>query len=133
VFSVAGVAAAHGPRELLSLEPARAHVQWQIAQAMQKNGIRPGDKIAWVRPQPFTEARSYAWARLAQLQIIAEVPPNEERAFWTAGMETRQRVMDALRQTGARALVVTNLPAGEPHDGWKQIGDAGYFARFLND
>jgi hypothetical protein len=106
-------------------------VQAEIAQALLHSGIREGTKIAWVRPRSFTPVENYSWARLAKVQIVAEIPVGQENAFWNPGPS--KELLTSLHNAGAKALVVTSLPAGAARDQWTPVGRDGYFVRFLTD
>jgi hypothetical protein len=127
--SVFGEVFVHGPREILS--SSSRSFQWQIANDLHVMGVEPGDKVAWMRPSAFTPKQNYAWARLARVEIVAEVPGGEESQFWTDSPGTRGKLFDAVSQTGAAAFVVTEMPSGFPDSGWKQLGKTGYWVHML--
>ena len=122
-LSVLGTASSHGLHE--------RPVQAEIAQALLQSGIHEGSKIAWVRPHSFTPVENYAWARLAKVQIIAEIPMGQEKELWNPGPS--KELLSELHKAGAEALVVTSLPAGAARDQWTPVGRDGYFVRFLAD
>jgi len=127
--STSGEMIVHGPRELLS--SSSHNVEWQVADALRRAGVKPGDKIAWMRPDTFTVKQNYAWARLAGVKIIAEIPSGEQGQFWSAGPEVRAETFDAFARTGASAFVVTEMPAGFPITGWEPLGKTGYWVHQL--
>jgi hypothetical protein len=127
--SVLGEIASHSPRELLS-SPA-ADFQWQVANDLHGVGVKPGDKVAWIRPSAFTPKQNYTWARLARVKIVAEVPTGEEGRFWEATTDTRSKIFDAVAHTGASAFVVTDIPAGFESTDWKPLGATGYYVHLL--
>ena len=107
--------------------------QAEIAQALHDDGIAAGDKVAWIRPQPFTAVQNYAWARLAKVQIIAEIPSGQASPFWRSDARTQEQVLEAVQKTGAKAMIATSLPGGPVPSGWIPLGKNGYFIRMLND
>ncbi|HLG98207.1 MAG TPA: hypothetical protein VKX49_17960 [Bryobacteraceae bacterium] len=115
----------------------RAHAggnpQAEIAQQLRSKGLRAGEKVAWIRPQVFTPVENYGWARLAKLRIVGEIPGPSETAFWRSNAEAQQQIFGSLRESGAKALVTTNIPAGASAAGWIPLGKSGYSIRFLND
>lgn len=119
-LSVLGVAASHTWYE--------RNTPWEIAQGLRDAGFERGTKVAWIRPHPFTKTENYWWARLAGLQIVAEIPVGQESAFWSANESVRERLMTALRGTGAKALIATKLPEAVSRQGWQPIGPSGYYA-----
>ncbi|MBV8907211.1 MAG: hypothetical protein JOZ22_26510, partial [Acidobacteriia bacterium] len=126
-FSMAGRLASHSLRELLSWYRPASFYQWQVAQELTRGGLRAGDKVAWLRPDPFTAKRNYWWARLAQLHIIAEIPAGQEDRFWSADTAKRAAVVKALEGTPTKALIATRIPPGFPLEGWTPLGQTGYY------
>jgi hypothetical protein len=102
-----------------------AQIQYDIAQALHQDGIEEGDKVAWIRPEIFDDEKNYAWARLARVRIIAEVPGTAEKNFWAGGQESLEKVVRALRQTDARALIA-KIPEGVSAQDWQPLGNTGY-------
>ena len=96
-------------------------------------GLKPGDKVAHIGQA--LKPWSY-WARLAQVQIIAEMRPAD--SFWGADDSVRARVMDAFAKTGARA-VVARAGYGDERSGtveiaaagWRRVGDSHHYVYFL--
>ena len=127
--SVPGEMASYGLRDLVG-NPT-SNYQWQVAEQLRTAGIHPGDKIAWLRPTLFNAKRNYAWARLAQVKIVAEVPTGEEGRFWESSSETQRRMFAAVAQTGAAAFVVSEMPSRPADAGWKPLGGTGYFVHLL--
>lgn len=116
-----------GPRHLLLWRDTTSHLQWRIADGLKQNGLQPGDKVAWIRPHPFTAKQTYWWARVARLQIVAEVPAGQEDRFWAADTEARAQFMQSAARAGAKALIATKVPANFPSYGWQRIGATGYY------
>jgi hypothetical protein len=127
--SIPGEMASYGLEGLMGRPT--SNYQWQVAEQLHTMGIRAGDKVAWIRPGLFTVKRNYAWARLAGVRIVAEVPTGEEGKFWESNPETRDRVFDAVAQTGAAAFVVSEMPIKTADAEWKQLGTTGYWVHLL--
>lgn len=127
--SILGEMASHSPRDLFSSPT--ADFQWQVASDLHGMGIKPGDKVAWIRPSTFSEKQNYTWARLAGVKIIAEVPTGEESRFWETTTDTRAKVFDVVARTGASAFVVTDVPTGFDSTDWKPLGTTGYWVHLL--
>jgi hypothetical protein len=69
------------------------------------------------------------WARLAHLQIIAEIPEPDDVRFWELDPEGRARVLEIFAQCGAVAVLAKKVPqekmasAARP-EGWIVIADS---------
>jgi hypothetical protein len=104
---------------------------WRVAQEMRALGMNVGDRIAYVG-LPIT---AY-WARLAGVEIIAEVPTEYDRvgltgrlryghsqtdAFWRADPSGQQLILDAFARTGARWVVADIVPSWANTAGWTKL------------
>jgi hypothetical protein len=106
--------------------------QWQVVKELYDAGVQPGDKVAWIRPSIFDgNIQNYAWARLAKIRIIAEIPSPEAKNFWKLQPNEREKVFGILSQTGAVAFIVTKMPEGADLSQWKPLGSTGYFEHVL--
>ncbi len=120
------------------LDHIRRHVtyaqnsQWKLGLALERDGMLPGDGIAVIGGPN----ASCTWAYIAHLRIVAElggepfdqrhpVPtdqPSPISVFWHSSPEEQQRVVDIFRQTGARAVIVSEKPAETTEPvGWHQL------------
>jgi len=104
----------------------QGNVYWQVAQNLQKLGIRPGDKVSIIAGVGVAH-----WARLAGVKIAAEVPLGQDVDFWKADPATQERVYAAFASTGSRAIVAKDPPPEVIGNDWHQLGDTPYYARFL--
>jgi hypothetical protein len=94
--------------------------------AVQESGIRPGDKIAYIG-----DGLDAHWAKLDKLAIVAEVPSYYltidqdfepvASPFWQSPEYEQAAIYDALRKTGARAILASTPSTGVP-SGWQQVG-----------
>ena len=99
----------------------------EAAMALRACGLRPGDRVA--RINPFV---SDGWARLARVQIIAEVARGHTEEFWNAPPERQDAVLHALANVGAKAVVGYVYPRREPiPEGWTRLGSTDYLVRNL--
>lgn len=131
--STLGEMASHDLAGLIHLDDPRIP-SYRVVESLRAGGLRPGDRIAWIRPHPFTSRQDYWWARLARLRIVAEVPAGHEDEFWAAANPaTLSAVAASLRATGAKALVATAMPPGASRVSWKQLGSTGYYIYPLSD
>ena len=86
------------------------------------------------------------WARLARVQIVAEVYyqpagpqnhyPREHQEsvrffYWDDPADAREQALRALKSAGARVLVTSETPHGSDADQWKELGSSGYYYRGL--
>jgi len=127
-LSMLGDLLSHSRAELTAWNNTDALPQWQVVKELNRSGIQPGDTVAWIRPNVFDDRmQNYSWARLARVQIVAEIPATDADAFWTASASEQAEVFDALAHTGAAALVVTKMPTRFSANGWIPLGKTGYF------
>jgi hypothetical protein len=129
--SILGEIASHSVNELLTWNSPAANFQWQVARQLERTGLHSGDKVAWVRPNVFTARQDYSWARLAGMQIIAEVPAGEQDRFWAVSPEQRAKLLRATAATGAVAFIATQVPDRFSESGWKPLGETGYWMFLL--
>jgi hypothetical protein len=104
----------------------------QIAAGLGRLGIHPGDRVAWIRPQPFDAKQNYYWARIADVHITAEIPVGEGDKFWSAPEPVKEQALQAMARTGVRALIATAVPAGAVTEEWRPMGKTGYFTLMLD-
>ncbi len=109
---------------------ASSNPAWSVAYALHQAGIEPGDKVAWLRPQRFTKNYNYYWARVARVQIAAEIPDSKE--FWAADDATRNSAIRTLSTTVVKALVMSEVPASARIQDLTPLGSTGYYIYFFN-
>ncbi|MGH9601262.1 MAG: hypothetical protein ACRD24_02635 [Terriglobales bacterium] len=90
------------PDDLHNLRERPERVQWQVAQELEKQGVRPGDGIAVVGVALWNSSA----ARLSRSQIVAEVHVRDLDAFWSTDTTTRQRLLETLAASGARVAIL---------------------------
>jgi hypothetical protein len=112
-------------------DPQDGSAYWKASRALNEKGIRPGDKIAVVGSYgPALEGVAYL-ARLARIQIIAQV--NEPDRFRTVDSSTQSRVIEAIARTGAKAILTSpDPPLSSPEKRWQKLGNTNYYAYLLN-
>jgi hypothetical protein len=94
-------------------------------------GIEPGDKVSLIG----SGQDDSDWARLDRAKIVAEVTQTSETgdsiiAFWNSSPEVQLKVIDALKSTGAKAVVAA-IPPRALTPGWIPVGDTGHAIYFL--
>jgi hypothetical protein len=103
--------------------------RWPLhtARQLQEGGVAPGTDIAVIG----SGASFAAWARVARLCIVAEVPTRHVATYQGADPAARQAVLDALARAGSRA-VVAEFPDGRaPDEGWRLVTDTPLHYRHL--
>jgi hypothetical protein len=121
----------------------------EVVEGLQAMGLRPGDAIASLELTYNPDGDYVGPAFLASLgrfRLVAEVffapepigadliPFHREMLdnnFWDTDTERQKKVIDALAKTGARLVVSTQVPRGPGAAGWRKIGDADYYVRWL--
>jgi hypothetical protein len=106
---------------------------FEVAEKLRTMGVEPGSPVA-VIGDSFRQEEY--WARLDRVKIVAEVPRRLETgdsaaAFWSSSHEVEQAVLNALKSTGAIAVVAASPPKVLP-PGWVPVGKTGqaiYFFR----
>jgi 4-amino-4-deoxy-L-arabinose transferase-like glycosyltransferase len=114
--------------EVIKQYPSRSPVpiQWQIATALEADGLRAGDGVAGVGT-----LIGHYWPRLMRARVVAEVPQNAVPDFWNATPETQKRVFDRLRQAGVNVLVGTPPDTFAAEAGWTRIPGTDTWYVFL--
>ncbi|HEX8816535.1 MAG TPA: hypothetical protein VF753_13645 [Terriglobales bacterium] len=112
---------------------------WKVAAGASELGIRPGDKIAELMPamgredQLPAKTQNPVWARLLGVRITAELAAPHSNVFWSSDEMTRQRILQALASTGAKAVIDYDIPPAVHPEGWTRIDDTRFFFKRLND
>ena len=108
---------------------------WQVAGALSQMGIKPGDPVAYIG---VGFASGSYWAHLARVRIVAEItsgsdrrPTEDVQRFWNSDGAVKQKVIDAIARTGAKAIVVDHLPPGYSAMGWQELGQTGHYIYLL--
>ncbi|GBE17349.1 hypothetical protein BMS3Abin15_01191 [bacterium BMS3Abin15] len=107
------------------------HVSWQVAETLNRMGLRAGDKVASIG-----WSGSNYWARLARFRIVADIPKEEKYKFLEADRSIKSQVYETFSKTGAKAIVIyedEGLQCYDYLDEWKRIGDTPYFVYILSE
>ena len=113
-------------RNLMQFETPLSHTHWQVADALNKMGVLPGDKVASIG-----ESHAHFWARLAKVRIVAEIPYKETDNFWKADSLVKSNVIKTFGRTGAKVIVTNRVPTDVSPIGWQRIGNTNYYANML--
>jgi hypothetical protein len=96
--------------------------QAQVALALRAAGIRPGEAVA-----SGDRGFNAYWARLARVQIVAEVSGRESPAILDADPTPRAAAAEVLLAQNVRAVVARSWPAQTGDPTWLPIDDTDYF------
>jgi hypothetical protein len=94
---------------------------WAVAQALNRAGLAPGAKLAYIG----TGLDAY-WAHLGALRIVAEIPDGEVPRYNAAGEACKREVLQQFAETGARVVVTRNKAAADT-EGFLPIAGTRYF------
>jgi hypothetical protein len=118
---------------LRKIEPPNKHMV-HLAQTMQAQGLRAGDKVAWLG-----QSLEAVWLGLDRAQIAVEIPvgtrhlddkygrplaysfDNTDR-FWRAFSLEKNQVFEAFRNTGAKWAFADSVPNWASLEGWIPAG-----------
>jgi len=98
----------------------------EVAEVLHKLGVDRGDKVAIIG-----YGFESFWARLARVQIVAEMLSHEADAFWVGGPALQSEVVRAFASTGAKAIVAEHVPSYASLVGWHQVGDSDHYIYLL--
>ena len=110
-----------------------------VAETLQRAGLRPDDKVAFVGNGLLS-----AWLGLDGARVVAMVPAriwHDDRTlgrelkssfekpdhFWRSEPAARRRAFDAFRRAGAKWVFATDVPAWADTSGWTSAGEAHQF------
>jgi hypothetical protein len=105
----------------------RPHEYFQLADALHRFGIQSGDGVAVI-------GMRYTFGmHLARARVIAETPMASALDFWAADSETKSKIYEIFKGTGAKLIIADgirqNLSSLPP--GWERIGDTNFYAYAL--
>jgi hypothetical protein len=93
-----------------------------VAEELLRLGIEHGDQVGVIG-----YAFDSFWARLAKVQIVAEMLGWQADPFWLGSPEFQEEVLQAFKNTGARAVVAEHAPQYVSLSGWHQVEDSNYY------
>lgn len=98
------------------------NLQYDVAQQLQRLGVRPGSRVALVGD----ESDIY-WSRLARVRVVAQVPLSDADVYWKQSNVERARLNMLIHATGAAAIVAswTEPPHGFTND-WIRVPGTRY-------
>lgn len=115
----------HTTRTLFLGEDQQEHIQWQTAEGLHDLGIRRGDEVGLIGYN--IGGFAAAWAHLADVRIVVELPPSEALHFWAGPDIVKENVMTAFAKTGVKAVVLEKMLSPEPLPGWQRVAATPYY------
>lgn len=100
----------------------------EVALALHASEVEPGDSVAVIG-----SAFEAFWARLARVNIVAEMFAWEADPFWLGTASEQARAIAAFESTGAAAIVAEYVPSYARMDGWQQVGDSSTYIYVFDD
>lgn len=96
-----------------------------VAEALERAGVQPNTRVATVG----TAVYSY-WAKLAHVNVTAEIWDEDAPLFWNADVGKQEAMLCAMSAAGAS--IVIGRPSGSTEmPGWEALGKTGYWMRRL--
>ena len=102
------------------------NIWWMVADDLHRAGLDEGDKVA-----SLGSAYNAYWARLARLQVVAEIQSTDASSFWAASEQTKSEIFAACERAGAKAIVTREAPSAGTGAGWIKLGATGYYIHLL--
>jgi hypothetical protein len=128
-FNLQGVRdlTSRGNRRQLGISQA-APPSWpgEVAEKLHQLGVQPGDTVAIIG-----YGFDSFWARLAHVQIVAEMFEWDADAFWLGDSALQSEVLQAFARTGAKALVAEQVPNYASLSGWHRVGNSNHYVYIL--
>ena len=101
---------------------------YRAAEFLNGNRVLPGQSVGLIG----SGWDVMIWARLARVQIVAQIPPGDANLFWQASApRVKMRVYDAFAGAGAKAVITAEIPPSSGFGDWQQVGDTHYYVHFL--
>lgn len=124
VFNLQGLARVSGHSEPSSPAGPAVAPDWpgEVAEQLHGLGIQPGDRVGVIG-----YGFDSFWARLARVQIVAEMLGWEADPFWLGDDALQADVLEAFSSTGAEAVVAENVPPYASLVGWHRVGNSNYY------
>jgi hypothetical protein len=99
----------------------------EVAEELHRLGVQPGDKVAIIG-----YGFGSFWARLARVQIVAEMLGWQADDFWLGDSALQAQVLQAFANTGAKAVVAENVPNYASLTNWHRVGNSNYHIYILD-
>jgi hypothetical protein len=99
-----------------------------VATSLRQLGVAEGSTVGVIG-----YAYDSFWARLARVQIVAELVDYPGNPFWAGDASLQQSVLQAFASSGACAVVAEYAPAGARLAGWQQVNDSSFYIYLLRE
>ncbi len=96
-------------------------IQSDVAKALRGIGLRQGDRVGLVGD----ESDIY-WARLAHVQIVAQIPLADAPTYWSLSDGARDDINRWMGMAGAVAVVASWTSPPAPIEGWTPVPGSRY-------
>ena len=97
----------------------------RVGTALNEAGVEPGEEIGIIGDS----SDGCRWARLAGVQIVAQVLREDMPDFWNVADPSG--VYQAFIRAGARAVVAEQTPPPDRISGWQRLGSTHYYVHLL--
>jgi hypothetical protein len=98
----------------------------EVAEELNRLGIEQGDRVGVIG-----YGFESFWARLAGVQIVAEMLTQDSAAFWLADPALQSEVLQTFAGTGVNAVVAESVPDYAFMNGWHQVDESNYYIYLL--
>ncbi len=122
--------------EVMSLGGSPFRVNVELAEAMKRKGLKPGDRVGFIG-----DTLDATWLALNEAQIVAMVPARiyhsdtelgrpigesfvKTDRFWQSGVKKQEAVLTAFREAGAQWALADEVPPGADVSQWMVGGEA---------
>jgi Dolichyl-phosphate-mannose-protein mannosyltransferase len=122
-FLLLSQAALQVSHEAIHLWARQPHPDWLVATELQQMGLKKGDRVSYMG----YALVDHAWAHLARVHIVAEIPEEDVLNFWASKEKERQEAINWLSATAAKALITKNVPESALPMGWMRVADTNYY------
>jgi hypothetical protein len=99
----------------------------QVGKSLNRAGVGPGEDVGIIGDG----SDGCRWARMARVQIVAQILREDTDDFWGASDPVKAEVYDAFARAGAKAVVAEKTPPSDAFGDWQRLGDTHYYVHFL--
>jgi hypothetical protein len=107
--------------------PYSARDQIAVADGLNQDGLRAGDRIAVVG-----DGNWFYWPRLGKFKIVSAIVGPDAPAFWNETQEQKDDIYHLFAGASAKVVVTAGPLPAESGSGWRRIGTTAYYAHSLS-